>query len=152
MLYGVFSVVKKAIRTGVFDFGDAIGFFFDKLVEKGKEWVQDFDLEETSHKLTPLDLRQIIKEEIQLLSQKHQTAVIQEGWFLPALAGILMASIGTVLGTAVIVTSPITHKILDWAAEWIETDWPKAATYIKTRISDSILEGIGYDGNERTIV
>lgn len=149
------SVVKKAIKTGVFDFGDAAGLVIDSIFNKAEEWIDDFldeGIEDVPHKLTSLDLRQIIKEEIQLLSKRSQEDVLQEGWFLPALGAVILGSIGTVLGTAVILSSPITHKLLDWTVEWIETDWPWAATYIKTRISDSILEGIGWDGNERGIV
>tara|TARA_R110001583_G_scaffold31899_3_gene108804 strand:- start:4518 stop:6326 length:1809 start_codon:yes stop_codon:yes gene_type:complete len=149
------SVVKKAIKTGVFDFGDAAGLVIDSVFNKAGEMIDDWlkeGIEDVSHKLTSLDLRQIIKEEIQLLSKRPQEDVLQEGWFLPALGAVILGSIGTVLGTAVILSSPITHKLLDWTVEWIETDWPWAATYIKTRISDSILEGIGWDGNERGIV
>jgi len=152
-------VVKKAIKTGVFDFGDAASFFFQSIAEKAKKWAKGkareigVDLEEsTNHKLTSIELRQIIKEEIQLLSKRPQEDVIQEGWFLIALGATILGAISTVLTTAVVVSSPITHKVLDWAAEWIEEEWPVAAKYIKTRISDSILEGIGYNGDQNSIV
>jgi len=148
-------VVKKAIKTGVFDFGDAAGLVIDSIFNKVEEAIDDWlkeGIEDVSHKLTSLDLRAIIKEEIQLLSKRPQEDVIQEGWFLPALGAVILGSIGTVLTGAMILSSPITSKLLDWTVEWIETDWPWAATYIKTRISDSILEGIGWDGSERGIV